>query len=558
MKNAEIKSRIDAHKTDRTAIEAAWTEVDRYVMPFRGGFLQAKPQQEQNTSWKARDHYDSTAPDAAQGLAASLHGSLTSMVTRWFDLRFGSEELNDSTEAKKWLEAVGTLIFETLQVSNFNLEASEAYMDLVGYGNSALMEEVDGDYTNFKALSFKALPLRGCYFDQDVDGAVINFYRIIEWTPLQMVDKFGKEAVPLRIVEASQKAKQAGVKEDVYFCIFKRKLGTFAQADTAKPSSEELRPYGYKYIVAKEMETIKDGGYYEMPVFVPRWRKTTGSHWGYSPAMVSMGDIITMNQLKQLVLTAGEKAVDPPSLVNQRGVVGDVDLRAGGKTVVKSDAAIKPYESGAKFDVSQIIQADLQAAIRRAFFADQLELKESPAMTATEVSVRYELMQRLLGPTLGRLQNDFLKPLISRTYYILARAGRLPQMPDVLQQMHGETAGFIKVEYIGPLSRSQKLDEVASVQRWLSLMMTISQVKPEVLDTVDWDIVGKDTAQLSGVPMKYLASKKKIKEVRDARQAEQAEQKQMMMAQAQAQTLKDAGAGVASISQMTAEQGMAA
>lgn len=553
MINSEVKARIDAHKTERSSIESAWMEVEKYVMPFRGKFRQAVITENQN-SWKERDQYDSTAPDAAQGLAASLHGSLTSMVTRWFELQFSNKKFNSVTAAKQWLEAVADLIFETLQATNFNLEASESYLDLVGYGNAAVMEEIDGDYTDFKGISFKALPLRECYFDQDVNGNLINFFRIVEWNPLQMVEKFG-ENVPERIREAAALPDAGIVNENVYFVIYKRTLGPDqTPIDTMKPASQELRPYGYKYVLEKGLENLgTEGGYYEMPVFIPRWRKAAGSKWGYSPAMVGMGDILTINQHKQLVLTAGEKVVDPPSLVNQRGVIGDVDLRPGGRTVVKADGAIKPYESGAKFDVSQIIQADLQGAIRRIFYADQLELKESPAMTATEVSVRYELMQRLLGPTLGRLQHDFLRPLIERTYMILARANKLPPLPEELKE-----AGNIKIEYIGPLSRSQKLDEMAAIQRWLGMIMTVSQVKPEVLDVVDWDTVGTESAELAGVPSRFMATKTKIKQIRDARAKEQAQMREVQIAQAKASILRDAGAGVADLSKMTQEQREAA
>ena len=90
--------------------------------------------------------------------------------------------------------------------------------------------------------------------------------------------------------------------------------------------------------------------------------------------------------------------------------------------------------------------------------ADQLELNEGPQMTATEVQVRYELMQRLLGPTLGRLQSEFLNPIVERAFYSMLRGNALPPMPEVLQQIGGD----LDIEYVGPLARSQKMDEVTS------------------------------------------------------------------------------------------------
>ena len=52
-------------------------------------------------------------------------------------------------------------------------------------------------------------------------------------------------------------------------------------------------------------------------------------------------------------------------------------------------------------------------------------------MTATEVQVRYELMQRLLGPTLGRFQSEFLNPLIERVFGIMFRANAFLPAPEI-------------------------------------------------------------------------------------------------------------------------------
>ena len=101
--------------------------------------------------------------------------------------------------------------------------------------------------------------------------------------------------------------------------------------------------------------------------------------------------------------------------------------------------------------------ADVRASVRRIFFSDQLELNEGPQMTATEVQVRYELMQRLLGPTLGRLQSEFLNPIVERAFYSMLRGNALPQMPECCNARFD-----LDIEYVGPLARSQKMDEVTA------------------------------------------------------------------------------------------------
>ncbi len=48
-------------------------------------------------------------------------------------------------------------------------------------------------------------------------------------------------------------------------------------------------------------------------------------------------------------------------------------------------------------------------------------MQNGPQMTATEVVQRNEEKMRLLGPVLGRLQSELLRPMIDRTFAILLR-----------------------------------------------------------------------------------------------------------------------------------------
>jgi hypothetical protein len=150
--------------------------------------------------------------------------------------------------------------------------------------------------------------------------------------------------------------------------------------------------------------------------------------------------------------------------------------------------------------------ADLQMMVKRIYHVDQLELKESPAMSATEVMVRYELMNRLLGPTMGRLQNDLLDPLVTNTFKMLYRAGQFPQAPDKVL----DSGGVMNVEYSGPLSRAQKSDEVASVERWLGDIANFSQLFPELRHVPDPKEVAIYLSDGLSVPSKLMRSNAKI------------------------------------------------
>lgn len=539
MKKERILRRYNALKTDRTEVEEVWKLLERFVMPFRGRFYMEK-ETDQKPDWRRREIYDSTAIDAAGSLAASLQGNLVSPSVRWFDLIFRDNKTNKEDAAREWLEEASDKIYYQLQQSNFNLETSEGFMDLVSFGTMAIIEE-EGDED---VLDFSCVPIRECYFEEDSKGEVYNFYRKLEWSAVQIADKFAPdgnfENLP-DVVKARLEADD--IREDnrfeICFCIYRRPLSEIGTVDLSQPLEPKRRPFGFRYIMAEGcFELGEEGGYYEMPAFVPRWRTTAGSRWGNAPGLPVLSTIMTLNQATQATLESAEKMIEPPVMTTQRGLIGDLDIRRGGINIVNDMNDLAPFPVGGDINAGIIVVEDLRGQIRRAFFEDQLELKESPAMTATEVNVRYELMQRLLGPTLGRLQSDLLDPLIKRTMAILIRAGEIDMPPE--EAMEG---GDIDVEYIGPLPRSQKADKAAAMLGWMGQIASLIEIKPEVADIPNWDNLFIEIGQLTGVPATVMNSLDEIKEIRDQRAAEMRRMQEAQQKQEEGKAMQEMAAG---------------
>lgn len=513
MDATKIRAKFDSLVSLRKSVDQTWEAISKTMMPYRGNFF-LNSESEHSVQWRNPRHiYDATAPMAIQTLSASLHGSLTSPATKWFELEFRDSELRADKESNVWLDNASNEVYMGLQDSNFNLEANEAYTDLVGYGTSVVVQEEDseneGDYV------FQATPVEQVFFEQDSKGQVCNFYRKLQWTAMQIVDKFGDDC-PDHIKTKAKSADQANDKITLIFCIFKRANKEYDGSGILAPLE---RPYGSKYVIAESATQVgEEGGYYEMPAYVPRWRQTSDSMWGNSPAMMALPDVLTLNELVQLTLKSIEKVVDPATMVTERGLLSNLDLSAGGLTVVRNKDDVWSYESRARFDAVALQKNDLKASVRSAFYVDQLELKDSPAMTATEVQVRYELMQRLLGPTLGRLENDFLSPLIERSFRIKLRAGSFGDMPELMQTKGGQ----IDVKYTGPLARAQRKDSADSLVRWVMTLAQVSEVMPEVMDLPDPDEIAKLLGELEGVPAKVMKSMTKINTERKKRESQNA------------------------------------
>ncbi|NRA42578.1 MAG: hypothetical protein HRU21_09780 [Pseudomonadales bacterium] len=540
MKGQDIVTRYQRLKGDRYTVEDVWDAIERYIAPYRGRFFKDE-RAENSIEWRKPFVYDATAIMAAQNLASSLHSRLTSASVSWFDLKFRQDMLNDNQVAMSWLEECSRITYEALQDSNFNVSINETYQDLVCFGTSVLIAEENENKDEDAALNFMSVPIKECYFEQDHKGDVIRVFRHLQWTPLQIVNFFGKEGLPDDVIEAAENpAADPDKKEDIIFCIYRRL--DIPETSTAKVIAPEKRPWGFGYAFLKDgKELPKKGGYYERPAFVPRWRKTSSSMWGNSPAMIALADTLTLNRTIELNMTAVEKNLDPPIITTSRGLFGDLNMTAGGISEVRDVNEVKPFLSGARFDVTYQEMDRLRQNIESYFFIPQLILppmQGTPA-TAMEISVRMQQLEALIGPTLGRLQTDLLDPAVTRCFGILFRAGKFPEMPDVIAQMGGK----VEIEYTSPIAKTQQASNVQSLERYLTTLLGMAEANPNLLDIPDWDEAFKQLANYLGVSAKVNRPSDEVKADREQRQS-------MQEAQMAGETMQAVAAGEQAMSEV--------
>jgi len=266
--------------------------------------------------------------------------------------------------------------------------------------------------------------------------------------------------------------------------------------------------------------------------------------------MMALGDILTLNEARKMQLMMAEKLIDPPILAEERNIITDLNLKSATLTVVRNIDGIRPFNTEGSLPVSDHMIDQLQAAVRNYFFTDQINYPNPQAqpMTATEAQIRYEMMQRLLGPTMGRLQNDLLDPVVERTFRMLAREGVTPEPPPIVIEENAE----FDVEYLGALSRAQRTDNAAAIERLITLAGSLAQVMPELLDSIDPNAAMMHISQDLNVPADVVRDEGEIREIQEERNEEMAamrgaQQAQMegeaMQSQAQGQEMINGNAG---------------
>ena len=534
-----IRKRLDKLEADRGTWESHWQEILDYVMPRKAEITFLRSRGEKRTEVL----FDSTAITANNLLAASLQGTLTSPSLPWFSLKLRDDDANKVRDVQIWLEDTARRMYAVFNESNFNTEVHEMYLDLCSVGTSAIFVEEANEGFLQGGLHFNTLHIAEYFIQENSTGRVDTLYRKYKMTARQAVQEFGEDNVGTKIKEALK------AKPDTQFN-FIHAVEPTADYERATGKVKTKLPFHSCHVCFEDKMVVRTGGYNEFPYLVPRWSKATGEIFGRSPSYNALPDIKTLNKAVEIGLKAWAKAIDPPLLVTDDGVIGRVRMTPGGITVVRSDTAIKPLQIGSNWQITDLKENQLRTAIRQAYYSDQLQLQEGPQMTATEVQVRYELMQRLLGPTLGRFQTEFLNPLIERVFGIMLRSDALTPRPSEMEGMS------MDIEYVGPLARSQRMEEAIAVERLYQLAMQVVQVDPTVMDVINHEQAIRMRATLLGVPKTVLRGEDEVAEIREQRAAAQQQAQEQAMAQQQADTALSQGKAMTEMSKPETKEGM--
>ena len=180
-----LLSRYDKLESQRQNWETHWQEVADYMQPRKADVTKTRARGDKRNELI----FDSPPIQAVELLAASLHGMLTSSANRWFSLRYKEAKLNESDEAREWLEDSIDKMYLGFARSNFQQEIFENYHDLIAFGTSCLMVEEDED----DIIRFSARHIKEIYVEENKKGLIDNVYRKFKLTVDQAIQKFGAE-----------------------------------------------------------------------------------------------------------------------------------------------------------------------------------------------------------------------------------------------------------------------------------------------------------------------------------------------------------------------------
>ena len=515
----QLKDNLSRLMEKRSNFESHWQEVADLMLPRKAEITKERARGDKRHT----QIFDATAIHALELLAASLHGMLTSSANRWFSLRFKETQLNESDEAKEWLEDSTQRMYDVISKSNFQQEIFECYHDLIAFGTSCLMIEEDQEDT----LNFSARHIKEVYIQENKKGFVDTLYRRFKMPAQAAISKFGFENVSKEIQNIANK----NPFDDVDLVHVVRPRLDF---DPNKKDKKNM-PFQSIYFEYGSGHIISLGGFLENPYVIPRYLKASTEQYGRSPGMNALADVKVLNKMVENSLKAAAKQIDPPLLIPDDGMLAPIRMSPGSINYYRSGSRdrIEPLNINANNTITINNENQRRDAINKMFHIDQLVVTENRNMTATEVIQRQEEKMRILGPVLGRLQSELLSPLITRVFNILLRNGLFMQSPDILQQQE------LKIEFVSPMALAQRGQELQSLMRGLEIFGSLAQTMP-VMDYIDENGLVKNIIDILGLPAKVIKSDAEVEQIRSERAEQEAQQMEMQQQMAETQMAKNA------------------
>lgn len=513
-----ITNRLSALRNEATEYFKVCKDVRDFIAPRTYG----EEQDRSNNKNKREDQriINITPRLALRTGAAGMMSGITSPARPWFRLTTADPDMMEVPRVKEFLYWLENQVRTIFAKSNLYQVLPTVYRSMLAYGTASMGIIGDPD-TVIRCYPFKM----GSYYGaQDHRLVPDTFYRVLPMSVSQMVKKFGNN-----VSRSVMRSYDIGNYEDTRWVLQAiEPNGEFK----AKSVLAKDRAFSSVYLDLtdnsdRDRPFLEQSGYEDFPVMLPRWDTNGEEFWGNGPGEVALGACKAI----QLEETRKYQAIDvlarPPmiadaSLRNDRvgqmpGEVTFVTGMAQGNTGLAPAYLINPRIQELKEDIAQT-----EIAIKQALFYDMFmavnQLGDQPNITATQISIMREEVMLQLGPTLERLNNELLGPLINRTITEMMKRGMIPQdiIPDELRDNQPN------IEYISILAQAQKALAIGGIERFTGFVTALAGVNPEVLDKFDADQAIDEYATAAGVPPTIVVSDEKVAVKRQDRAQQQA------------------------------------
>lgn len=510
---------FDALKNDRKTWDRQYQILGEYVSQIKQNF-DTSPQA---GIFLLDDIYDATGAFAAQNAASSLLGMLwPGSAKQSIEITPPDDIEGDSTELTEFYGYMTDMTVRAMDnpKANLNLALDEYMIDQLIFGTSGV-----GVERGFESdVLFKSYGVKEMYVDEGKNGRVSDIFLCFEWTVRRLMEEYPVD----RLSEKTQEKIKNGKLNDrvkILICILPRKEFKAEKGVLAMPYMSMHFEYDSKHL-------IKESGFTDLPIKVARFRKLNYERYGRSPAMMALPDIREANALREAVIVATEKNLDPPLAILDDGMLGSgtVDTSAGALNVFNVSAAmgnrnpIFPLVTVGSIPDALARLEELKNTISQHFFLDRLlDFNNETQMTFGEAQIRNQIRNASLSSLFSRQIAELFTPLIQRVVDILFEDGKfgvikgsekeaefkeqgmeIRYIPQELVERIENDQSIYEINYKTQASKASRAEEYIAILDVLSFSIQAMQVDPSVRHRVDLHKGVQEIGNIRALPVGIL------------------------------------------------------
>ncbi|KKM17059.1 hypothetical protein LCGC14_1679610, partial [marine sediment metagenome] len=342
-----------------------------------------------------------------------------------------------------------------------------------------------------KSLVFQSHHVGFMSFDENNRGEIDTAYRQIYYDTRQAIQEYGID-INSKSVQKAIKAQKWDEKFEFVHVVAPNK-----DSDKTKLGKSNKRVKSL-HIMIKDKTVVKSGGFDELPYLVARFALVPGEIMGHGPAMDLLPEIKMLNRMKMTFIAAAEKALNPPLMVEDDGVIGQPATGPNAMIYVRSGAKFpEPLLTGTNIQLNAEVIRDQQRVVKEGFLINRFNtLEDKQNMTAFEVGVRKEDDLTIVSPQVTPLEKETLDPLLTKVLNLLVKARRIEEPPESFD---------FDIAYQGRLSLAMASVQSNAMEATLAKWQPYAEITP-VFENVSFDKGFRLSWLASGAPADVLTN----------------------------------------------------
>lgn len=529
----QLNTQLEQLRAERAPFDDVWRKVAVFEserMTLFDGQLGNEPAQAMRRD--VRD-VDNTCRQAITVFSSGMLSGVSPPSDQWFSLRIadssGGDDLKKYRPVASWLEQVENIFLKDFAAKNFYTQQVSSYKHVGLYGMQAMLVGESQQLGTY----YRDVPVDEIFIANDYAGRVNAVYREMRITLQQALTMFGKENLSPCLQRMA---------EDRHVNPQERITIVHAVMEKA-PGYENIignnkLPYVSYYFEPGEDHLISEGGFESLPYIVTRAYSDGRSSYSISPGTIALADVLMINEIKRLMLQAGQLSVAPPMLLPDRGLVGRLNYSSGALNTYRKDGStdvkdFQPLNLVGEFKLGMELMQQAQKDVNAAFFVDLFLMIHNRTQAGRGTPTAMEIEQLateksfLLAPILINQQQENFNRLFERVFEIKKKMpGAIPKPPRELLKAD------IEIEYISPLVRAQQGVRTQQMLQGLQELGAIAQLYPNVMDIVDSDAITRKIIESRGIPQSCVRTVEEVLGLREQKMlAQEAAQQQMQQQQ---------------------------